>query len=383
MIAPVEPSSVEPSLVERSRDRTPLAQRSINHAAIAHNVRRVLGIARTPLMAVVKADAFGHGAVDVARTALSAGAAWLGVATVDEALELRAAGIRAPVFAWLIDPWCDLESAIRHDVTLSCANQETLAAIWEAAALVGEPAAVHLELDTGMSRGGSTVALWGALCEAAADAERAGLVRVSGLWSHLALAGRVGEWNVAPAVEAFTAGATVAYRAGLDPEHLHLGNSAAALAHPSARFSMVRVGAALYGIETVAGARFDLEPALRLTSRVTQVRDVVAGTGVGYLHEYRTRSSTRLALVPVGYGDGIPRLPGATVSIGGARFPIRGVVSMDQLVVEVDDRVALGDEVVVIGDGRRGEPSAQEWAVLAGTVAHDILAGLGSRVSRS
>lgn len=354
-----------------------LATRTIDHASIAHNVRSIANVSGRPVMAVVKANAFGHGAVEVARTALASGATWLGVATIDEALGLRESGFTCPIFAWLIDPWCDLDAAVRADITLSCANVETLTAVAEAAARAGLRASIHLELDTGMARGGSSPELWPGLC-AAASATRS--VRVDGVWSHLALAGLTGESHVHAAVAALESGIHVARLAGLNPQHLHLANSAGALAHPTTRLTMVRAGAGIYGIETVSDAHFGLLPAMRITSRVTQVREVGPGAGVGYLHEFRPDHAARLALVPVGYGDGLPKA-GGFVSIDGSRFPIRGVVSMDQVIVEVVGAVALGDEVVLLGDPRRGEPSALDWARLSHTVPHDVFTGLGARIA--
>jgi alanine racemase len=398
------PSSTRP-FDTPSLDR-PLATRIIDHGAIARNVARVIGTSATPLMAVVKADAFGHGAVEVARTVLAAGASWLGVATVAEAIQLRRAGIVAPILAWLVDPWSNLEEAVRRRITLSAANVETLAAIVRVTATitasttstataastatmqataVANPAQVHLELDTGMARGGSTPELWEALCAAAAIAERNGTVTITGVWSHLALASLPTRSSVAHPVAAFHRGLEIAFAAGLDPANIHLANSAAALAHPVARFTMVRSGAALYGIETVHGRSFGLEPAQRLVSRVTQLREASAGTGIGYLHERILAAPATLALVPVGYGDGVPRTlsHGGEVSIGGRRYPIRGAISMDQLVVEVDgDLVTAGDEVVLLGDARAGEPDVAEWAALAATIPHDILCGLGARLQR-
>ena len=363
----------------------PLATSVIDHGAIARNLERVRAASGADVMAVVKADAFGHGSVEVARTALAAGATWLGVATVDEALALRAAGITAPVFAWIVDPWVDLGAAIRAGITLSCANAETLLAIRQAAATAGTRADVHLEVDTGMARGGSTEELFGRLCTIAARAERVDYVRVTGVWSHLALAALPGQASVDGALVTFRRAVATARAASLNPRTLHIANSAAALAHPETALTLVRTGAALYGIETVESRDFALEPALRLTSRVTQLREVAAGTGVGYLHRFRTMDATTLALVPLGYGDGVPRALSAlgNVTINGQRCPIRGAISMDQLVVEVPPSVRLGDEVVLLGSALRNEPTAAEWANLTGTIAHEILTGLGSRITRT
>jgi len=378
VIAPLRARPLPPL---RPTSSAPLVERTVDLGAIRRNIGRLRTASGRDVMAVVKADAFGHGAVEVATTAVEAGATWLGVATIDEALALRAAGIDAPVFAWLVDPWCDLEAAIRAGITLSCANVETLLAIETAAIDTGKGVDIHLEIDTGMARGGAAPATWDDLCFIAARAERGRLVRVTGAWSHLALAARPHEASVADAVAAFERAVAEARAAGLDPTELHLANSAAALAHPVTGFTLVRAGAAVYGIETVEGRSFGLEPALRLTSRVTQVRDVDAGTGVGYLHRYRTTEPALLALVPAGYGDGVPRslCHGGWVSIGGRPRPVRGAVSMDQLVVEIDTTVNLGDEVVLLGAGDAGEPTVLDWAASADTIPHDILTGLGRR----
>ncbi len=356
----------------------PLATRIVDLGAIARNIGRIRDITGTPILAVVKADGFGHGIIEVATTALEAGATWLGVATVDEALAVRSAGIAAPILCWLADPWCDLRAAVSAGVTISCANVETL----EAIAALGDAADVHLELDTGMSRGGAPEYAWDALFSAALASST---VHVTGIWSHLALAADAEPGSTAPQVKAFERGVARARELGLAPGVLHLANSAGALEHPDTWFDLVRCGAALYGIETVVGLTHALEPAMRVVSRVTQLKRVAAGTGVSYNHAWVSSAGTTLVLVPVGYGDGIPRdlSHGGEVVIGGVRHPVVGAISMDQLVVDVGDaEVALGDEVVLLGSPSDGEPDAQEWATVTGTIAHEILTGLGGRMAR-
>jgi alanine racemase len=363
----------------------PLAESVIDHAALVRNLSRLRSTSDAKFMAVVKAGAFGHGAVETARTAVGAGAEWLGVATIDEAIELRTAGINAPILVWLIDPWCDFSAALAEQITLSCANMETLAAVVSAATRFGMIADVQLELDTGMARAGSTDELWDGLCAAAAAGEASGHIRVSGLWSHLAIANIPGAASVEEPLAAFERGVAAARAVGLNPDEVHLANSAATLAHPETALTMVRCGASLYGIETVDGARHGLEPALRLLTRVTQLRRVPAGTGVGYGHRYTTKRDTTLVLLPIGYADGVPRaLSGlADVVIGGIRYPMVGVISMDQITVDVGDAdVALGDEVVLLGNPADGEPDAAEWARLADTLSHEILTGLGARIKQ-
>ena len=357
---------------------TPLATRIVDLGAIARNIARIRHVTATPILAVVKADGFGHGIIEVATTALESGVAWLGVATVDEALTLRSAGIVAPVLCWLADPWCDLRAAVTAGVTISCANIETL----EAVAALGCAAEVHLELDTGMSRGGAGGAYWDSLFTAALASSS---VRVTGLWSHLALATYAEPAATAAQVQSFERGVARARALGLEPGILHLANSAGALEHPDTWFDLVRCGAALYGIETVVGRTHALEPAMRVISRVTQLKRVIAGTGVSYNHAWIAPVDTTLVLVPVGYGDGIPRdlSHGGEVVIGGVRHPVVGAISMDQLVVDVGDAaVVLGDEVVLLGSPAAGEPDTQEWAALTGTIAHEILTGLGGRMAR-
>lgn len=336
-------------------------------------------------MAVVNAGAFGHGAIETAHTAIAAGAEWLGVATIAEALELRRSGIVAPILVWLIDPWVDLAAGIAADVTLSCANIETLDAVAAIAARTGATALVQLELDTGMAGSGATGEAWTGLCVAAATAETACTVRVTGVWSHFALASDPSVTSVTDAMAAFEDGVVVARAAGLTPEEMHLANSAATFAHPETALTMVRCGASLYGIETVDGQSHGLEPALRLVTRVTQIRRVPAGTGVGYNHRFVTPRETTIVLLPVGYADGVPRLLGglAEVMIGGVRYPMVGAISMDQITVDVGDAdISLGDEVVLLGNAAEGEPDATEWARLASTLPHEILTGLGNRITR-
>jgi alanine racemase len=374
-----------PGSHEVPRVARPTALCTIDHSVIAENIRLLSSKTDAKFMAVVKADAFGHGAVEVAATALAAGAAWLGVATVDEALQLRRAGVTAPILAWLVDPWSDIAGALRTQVTVSCANHETLEAVIGVAAAAGIRADVHLEIDTGMSRAGTPAVLWPDLCAQAKRAQDDALVRVTGVWSHLALATDPDWSGVEPAWQAFHAGIDVALAAGLTPEERHLANSAATLAHPRTSFTMVRCGASVYGIETVDGVNYGLKYALRAVSHVTQLRRVPAGVGVGYGQTYVTRRPTTLGLIPVGYADGVPRSLGGVgeIVLGTTRYPIVGVVSMDQFSVDFGDApVHLGDEVVLLGDAALGEPDAAEWASIAETLPHEILTGLGGRMQR-
>lgn len=358
---------------------------TIDHAAIAANVRILAEVAEADVLAVVKANGFGLGAVDVARTAVASGAAALGVATIDEAIELRRGGLVVPVLAWLGHPSGDLATALRLRVELASATEEMLTAIAATAAALGVVARVHLQVDTGMHRGGADVTDWPNLCRVAARFERAGTIRVVGVWSHLANASNAHWSAVEPQVIAFKLALGTAVASGLRPERVHLASSGATFAHPRTRFSLVRCGAAMYGIEPVEGRRYGLHPVVRVAARIAQLQRVEADAAVGYGGGFVTSRPTTLALVPIGYADGVPRsLSGiGRVSVNGRLCPIVGSVSMDQIVVDVGNApVATGDEVVFIGDPLRGEPSLAQVARWAGTIPQEILTGLGDRFER-
>ncbi|MEV6681697.1 alanine racemase [Streptomyces erythrochromogenes] len=363
-----------------------LSEAVVDLEAVAHNTRVLC--ARAPgslMMAVVKADGFGHGAVQVARTALAHGADWLGVSSPAEALALREAGITAPVLAWMHVPDEDLTAVLRQEIDLSVASLAHLRAVAACADTAGSAAGVHLKVDTGLHRNGACPADWPRLVEAAAELERHGLVRVRGLWSHLIHPDDPAHPDTAAQVRAFETAADQARAAGLRPELLHLANSAAALAAPETHYDMVRAGLALYGIEPVRGKAFGLRPAMELRGRIIMSRRVGAGEGVGYGHDHTTAEPTGLALVPLGYADGLPRVASrkAGIQVGGVRRPVVGRIAMDQCVVDTGtEQPAMGEEAVVFGPGTGGEPTAVEWAGWAGTTAHEILTGVGARVPR-
>ncbi|HVM28354.1 MAG TPA: alanine racemase [Mycobacteriales bacterium] len=343
------------------------------------------------VMAVVKADGYGHGLVPSARAAVAGGAAWLGVAFLEEALALRAAGLTTPTLAWLTTPGEDLAAAVAADVDLGTYSEQQLTAAVEAARATGTTARLHLKADTGLSRGGATAADWPALCEAAAKAEADGAVRVVGVWTHFAFAdGGAHHPTNARQVERFAEAVEVAERAGLRPDVRHLANSAATLTAPHTHWDLVRPGIACYGLSPVpdqgSARHFGLRPAMTLTSTVALTKRVPAGEGVSYLHRYTTDRETTLALVPLGYADGVPR--SATnlgpVQLAGRRRTIAGTVCMDQFLLDVgDDEVHAGDEVVLFGPGDDGEPTAEEWADLLGTISYEIVTRVGARVPRT
>jgi alanine racemase len=368
--------------VTRSAARVDLGAIRDNTALLREHATGGAGV-----MAVVKADGYGHGLVPSARAALDGGAAWLGVAFLEEALALRAAGIDAPLLAWLSTPGEDLEGAVRARVDLGTYSRMQLDEQVAAARATGTTARLHLKADTGLSRGGATPAEWPALCDAARRAEAEGAVQVVGVWTHFAFADGGADHPVnAQQVDRFAEAVAVAERAGLRPEVRHLANSAATLTAPHTHWDLVRPGIALYGLSPVPDqGTFGLRPAMTLTSTVALTKRVPPGSGVSYLHRYVTDREATLALVPLGYADGVPR--SATnlgpVRLGGRRRTIAGTVCMDQFLLDVgDDDVRAGDEVVLFGPGDDGEPTAQDWAEAVGTIAYEIVTRVGARVPR-
>jgi alanine racemase len=366
-----------------------LAEARVDLDVIAANTRwfvdRAAGAA---VMAVVKADAFGHGAVPVAAASLDAGATWLGVARLREGLALRAEGILAPILGWLLEPAC-LREAIDGGIDVSASSEDDLDRIAGAGvgAGAGRPARVHLKLDTGLHRAGAPVEAWPGVVARAADLERRGRLRVVGIWSHLSHGDVPGDPRNLRQQAALAAGVAVARRAGLSPEVTHLANSGGVIQLGSAGCSMVRVGAGLYGIDVLCGRgpRPGLRPAMTVTARVMGVRPVAAGEGIGYGHAFVTPRATRLALVPMGYADGLPRLAGdrAWMAVAGVRVPVVGRISMDQAILDVGGLpVRVGDPVTIFGDGTDGGPTVTDWAAWAGTIPHEVMTGIGGRVAR-
>jgi len=356
----------------------------IDLEAVAANTRLLASRIDGMLMAVVKADGFGHGAVALASTALTHGATCLGVTSVAEALELRRAGVIAPALSWLNPLGADFGAAVRHRVDLAVPTIDHLLAVAAAAAAVGRPAAVHLHADTGLGRDGAAPAEWAELCRRAAVEESRGLVHVVGLMGHLACASTPDHPANLEGRQAFDRFTLAARAAGLRPSVLHLAATAAILTDPLSHHDLCRAGAGLVGIDPSGTTA--LRPAMTLTAPVVSVREVPAGTGIGYGHTFVTDRPTRLALLPLGYADGMPRTASgrAQVLLAGARCPVVGLVSMDQLVVDVGSvAVAPGDVAVVMGPGDRGEPTAADWARWSDTIPHEIVTGLGRRITRT
>jgi alanine racemase len=365
----------------------PRTEAVVDLAAIRRNVATLRSGTSAEVMAVVKADGYGHGLLPSARAALGGGASWLGVAIIDEALALRAAGITAPVLAWLWTPHETetVRAAIAAGIDLSVNSQWALDAVRAAARENGTPARVHLKIDTGLSRNGSYVTDWPDLVVAAAKAQAAGEAETIGVWSHFAYADEPGHPTIARQIARYRDALGVAERAGITPQVRHLANSAATLTLPEAHFDLVRPGIAVYGLSPVPGD-FDLTPAMTVRAQLALAKRVAAGEGVSYGHVYTTERETTLALVPLGYADGIPRTATnvAPVSINGRRYRISGRVCMDQFVVDVgDSAVSAGDLAVLFGPGHDGEPTAQDWADALGTIHYEVVTRIGPRVTRT
>lgn len=355
----------------------------IRPAAISHNVSALRAHSGTThTMLVVKANGYGHGAVDAARAGLDAGADWLGTADITEALELRAAQIDVPVLAWLIGPDSPVTEALEHRIDLGVSS---LVHLEQVAYQSGRhrPAMVHLEVDSGMGRGGVSPAEWPDVCRRTQELVSEGKIAVRGVFSHLAATSAESDRAQG---QRFTRAVELLSEFGVEPEIVHLSSSLPAARTPELRADMVRLGIAAYGVPVAEEHHtLGLTPAMRLSGTVTLVKRLPEGHGVGYDHTYTTRSATMMAIVPLGYADGIPRHGSSVgpVSLHGQRFVLSGRVSMDQVTIDMGDaEVAVGDRVVFWGDPDFGEPHVMEWAQAAGTNAYELLTRVGPRVRR-
>jgi alanine racemase len=367
-----------------------LGEAVVDLDAIAHNVR-VLAERAAPaqVMAVVKADGYGHGAVPVARAAVAAGAAELGVATIDEALALRTAGITAPVLSWLHRPGTDFAPALIADVQIAVSSTGQLAELLDAVQRTGRTATVTVKVDTGLNRNGVAMAGYPALLDALRRAVADGAVRPRGLMSHLARADEPDDSTNDAQTQRFSELLAQTRTHGPSFELAHLANSAAAMTRPDLAFDMVRTGIAVYGLSPVPDrGDMGLVPAMTLKSVVVLVRSVRAGEGVSYGHTWIADRDTTVALLPIGYADGVFRpLSGRfDVLINGRRRHSAGRVCMDQFVVDLGPGpvdVREGDEAILFGPGHCGEPTAQEWADALGTVHYEVVTSPRGRVART
>ena len=356
------------------------AEARIDLDRLGSNINLLKDISETSLMAVVKADAYGHGLVEVGLAAEKAGADWLGVALLEEAIKLRTHGVRTSILAWLVSPGSDFKSAVDHDIDLAVAS---IAAFKEISALPNKPR-IHIELDTGMTRGGF-LDEWEELLQ-----QDFSKVEVVGVFSHFARADEPGEKQNSDQLKRFNEMVSDLAAIGINPPMKHLSNSAATLKDEHSRFDSVRTGIAMYGLSPDIkslgnSSNLGLKPVMQLRAKLHLVKEVPAGAAVGYGATEFTKSKTKLGVVAMGYADGIPRIAhDAGVFINGRKAPIIGRVSMDQFVVDLgaDSTAESGDWVIVFGDGSKGEYTADDWGAASGSINYEIVTRIGPRVHR-
>jgi alanine racemase len=356
------------------------AEARIDLDRIATNINLLKGAENFRLMAVVKADAYGHGLVEVGLAAEKSGADWLGVALLEEAITLRTHGVRAPILAWLVPPGSDFRKAVSHDIDIAVSS---IKAFTEIATLPGKPR-IHIEVDTGMSRGGF-LDEWKEFLRSDFST-----VEIVGIFSHFARADEPADKQNVEQINRFNQMVSDLASVGIIPEIQHLANSAATLKNSAAHFDLVRTGIAMYGlspdVKTLGDSpSLNLMPAMQLRARLHLVKSVPANTPVGYGATAHTSMDTKLGIVAMGYADGIPRIAqGAGVFIDGLRAPIIGRVSMDQFVVDLGagSTAQSGDWVIVFGDGSKGEYTADDWGAASKSINYEIVTRIGPRVPR-
>jgi alanine racemase len=352
----------------------------VDLGAIRHNAR-ALKPPSAELMAVVKANAYGHGDVPVAAAAVEAGASWLGVALVEEGLRLREAGMEVPILVLTEFPPGSEKDALAAELTPTLYTDRGVDAVSEAARAIGRTPGVHVKLDTGMHRVGLDPGRLAPFLDRLRDRG----LELQGLWTHFASAEDPEDPSAGRQLELFLRVAGDADAGGHRPRYLHAANSGAVLAMPRAHLDLVRVGVALYGISPgpALDGRVALRPAMSLRSRVSLVKRVAAGEGLSYGLRYRLRREATVATVPVGYADGYFRALSerGRVLIRGRRYPVAGTITMDQLLVDVgDERVEAGDEVVLFGAQGNERIPVEEVASWAGTIGYEVVCAIGDRV---
>ena len=354
---------------------------------VAHNLDTMRKLVNSTgkqvkVMGVVKADAYGHGMLQVARKIEAEGIDYIGVADLAEAQTLRAAGIKTPILAWLHDAQDDFSSAIKQEIDVAVSSQEQLLRVKKAATLAGTPAQIHIKVDTGLSRNGVTIDELEDLLIETKAAVAEGLVQTVGIFSHLS---STGVKEDLAQIERFELALAMAAKLGVEFELRHLTASDGTLSYPQAHYDMIRAGIALYGLSPFSdnrAAEFGLKPVMTAEATVVQTKRVQAGEGVSYGYLYRTPKETTLALVPVGYAEGLPRNASgkAEVCINNKFYKILSRIAMDQFVVDVGDAsVSPGDRVVIFGDCG---PSADDLAAAADTINYEIVTRIGSRFNR-
>ena len=366
------------------------ARAEINLAAIAENLKFIKSKTSAQVLAVVKADAYGHGLINVAKAAEKSGADWLGTALLEEGIALRNGGITKPIISWLTPIGEDFRTAINLDIDLSVSSIELLNEVILVGKSINKVPRVHIEIDTGMNRGGFGDD-WGLLLPEIVKAVKANEIKAIGIWSHFARADEPNEVMNKTQLDEFTQKVKKLNDAGVSPELIHIANSAASLSNEAAHKNIVRWGIGLYGLSPDVinmgdSKSLGLKPAMKLFAKLQLVKAVKAGQSVGYGGTAITKSDTKLGVVTLGYADGVPRNANhsAGIFVAGKRAPIIGRVSMDQFVVDLgaDSLAKTGDEVIVFGDGSQGEYTIDEWAKACGTINYEIVTRIGVRVPR-
>ena len=366
------------------------ASAEINLSAITQNFKLIKSRTTADVLAVVKADAYGHGLIPVSKALEEAGADWFGTALLEEAINLRKAGILKPIISWLTPLGEDFKSAIDLDIDLGIPSIDLLDEVIKAASLTGKTARIHLEIDTGMSRGG-VLSEWDQLIKSVLVGVNLKQLKVIGIWSHFARADEPAELMNQEQLSLFEEKVNQAKAAGIDAQFIHIANSAALFTNKSTHKNIIRSGIALFGlspdVKTIGdSSSLGLKPAMKLKAKLNLVKEVKAGSSVGYGGTAVLKSDTKLGVVALGYADGIPRNTNnlAGVFVDKKRAPIIGRVSMDQFVVDlgVTSNAKTGDEVIVFGDGSGDEYTVDEWAKAANTINYEIITRIGPRVPR-
>jgi alanine racemase len=362
----------------------------INLNAIESNLKFIKGKTNAQLLAVVKADAYGHGLIPISKSAIEAGANWLGTALLEEAVTLRENGIKVPIIAWLTPCGEDFKSAINLNIDLSISSLEVLNEIIDSSAQLGKKPRLHIEIDTGMSRGGVGDD-WDSFVGEVSKLVKEDKISLVGVWSHFARADEPLEKMNSQQLSIFTDRVTKLINSGIKPEFLHIANSAAALTFKDSHKNIIRWGIGLYGLSPDVNNIGDsisigLKPAMKLKAKLNLVKKVKSGSTVGYGATAVVKQDTKLGVVTLGYADGIPRNANnlAGVFVCGKRAPLIGRVSMDQFVVDlgIESLAKTGDEVIVFGAGNDGEYTIDEWAKACGTINYEIVTRIGPRVPR-
>ena len=357
----------------------------IDLEAIAENYKTIKRLTGGTVMAIVKADAFGHGMIEVSKKLESINVDILGTADIDEALDIRAAGIKSPIMAWLYGKDTEFDDAITQGIQLGASTILTLEKIAESAKRVGAEVQIHLKVDTGLGRNGAALSDWPELVKKAVDLQSSGSINLVGVFSHLS---GTSEQDDLEQLRVFEEAIASASKLGATFKVHHIAASLAALRYPSTRLDMTRVGAALYGLDPGLETnmrQFGLRTAMRVTSEVVHVKKVPAGHGLSYGYLHRTTGESNLALVPFGYNEGFPRISAgkAEVFLNGKKYKVLARVAMDQFILDLgSDTAQVGDEVVIIGDGAKGEPTVEDLAKASGTINDEIVTKMGGRAKR-